>query len=159
MVTMAVTTLTISKADADAIRQHAQSGFPEEVCGFIFGQEASGHKTGRGLKAIANGWDAPDGAERESRFAIPPDEYAQADREGRARGEDILGFYHSHPNAPAAPSGYDLTLARQVFPGYSYIIVSVRGGIPGEMTCWVLRDDGSQFDREPLIVEGEGIEQ
>lgn len=148
--------LTISKADADAIRQHATRGFPEEVCGFVLGSAVDEQKSVTGLKAIANGWDEASGALRQTRFSIPTNEYVIADREARARGESILGFYHSHPNSPALPSNYDLALAQQIFPGYSYIIVSVPAGEAGEMTCWVLRDDSSQFDRERLIVEAGG---
>jgi len=35
-------------------------------------------------------------------------------------------------------------------PWYSYVIVSVQQGEPGELRSWRLRDDRSAFDEEPL---------
>jgi proteasome lid subunit RPN8/RPN11 len=119
-------------------------------------------KTVTRLIAIENTWDdggdpefaeagaAFSGESRRRRFKIPPDEYYQADVQARERSETILGFYHSHPDHPARPSQYDLALAREIFPGYSYIIASVRQQRAAEMTSWVLRDDGSQFDQETI---------
>ena len=61
----------------------------------------------------------------------------------RELGAELLGFYHSHPDHPARPSQYDLDHA---WPFFSYIIVSVRAGVPEDMTSWRLRDDRSAFD-------------
>jgi proteasome lid subunit RPN8/RPN11 len=44
-------------------------------------------------------------------------------REGRERGEDIIGFYHSHPDHPAQWSQTDLSEAHWF--GCSYVITSV----------------------------------
>ena len=60
---------------------------------------------------------------------------------------ELLGFYHSHPDHPARPSQYDLDHA---WPFFSYIIVSVRGGVPEDMTSWRLQEDRSAFDQEDL---------
>ena len=65
-----------------------------------------------------------------------------------AEGEaELLGFYHSHPDHPARPSQYDLDHA---WPFFSYVIVSVCGGVPEDMTSWRLKDDRSAFDQEDL---------
>jgi len=47
-------------------------------------------------------------------------------REGRERGEDIVGFYHSHPDHPAQWSSTDLAEAHWF--GCSYVITSVQQG-------------------------------
>ena len=47
-------------------------------------------------------------------------------REGRERGEDIVGFYHSHPDHPAQWSTTDLAEAHWF--GCSYVITSVEKG-------------------------------
>ena len=65
------------------------------------------------------------------------------------QGAELLGFYHSHPDHPAEPSQYDLDHA---WPVFSYVIVSVRAGKPGEMRSWRLRDDRSQFDEEDITM-------
>ena len=65
----------------------------------------------------------------------------------RLKGE-LLGFYHSHPDAPSQPSQYDLDHA---WPYFWYVIVSVEKGEPKLMTVWRLADDRSQFREASLI--------
>ena len=50
----------------------------------------------------------------------------RAEREARKLGLDILGFYHSHPDAPARPSDFD---REHAWPWYAYVIAEVRGGV------------------------------
>ena len=154
--------LILNREHKGAIESHGESGYPDEVCGFLIGTSEGDDKTVTALKAIENTWDdggAPEfaavgdafaGASRRRRFKIPPDEYFAADREARGNGLSVLGFYHSHPDHPARPSEHDLQLAREIFPGYSYIIMAVRAGQAAEITSWVLRDDYSEFDREEI---------
>ena len=78
-----------------------------------------------------------------------PQDYREAEKRASEAGGELLGFYHSHPDHPARPSQYDLDHA---WPFFSYIIVSVRGGAPEDMTSWRLRDDRSAFDPEELVV-------
>jgi proteasome lid subunit RPN8/RPN11 len=85
--------------------------------------------------------------ERRRRFLIGPDEYRRAERHASDTGLEIVGFYHSHPDHPARPSQYDLDHA---WPFFSYVIVSVREGVSGDMTSWRLREDRSAFDQEDL---------
>ncbi len=87
-----------------------------------------------------------DGHER--RYLISPDEMFRLEREARSGGLKILGFYHSHPDHPARPSGYDRDWA---WPWYSYIIVSSRQGVTGEMTCWELDEERNAFAAEKLL--------
>ena len=47
-------------------------------------------------------------------------------REGRERGEEIIGFYHSHPDHP--PSWSQTDLAEAHWLGCSYVITSVEKG-------------------------------
>ena len=56
----------------------------------------------------------------------PTRELVRIQREGRERGEDIIGFYHSHPDHPAHWSQTDLTEAHWI--GCSYVITSVEKG-------------------------------
>jgi proteasome lid subunit RPN8/RPN11 len=135
-----------------AIARHGEGGYPEEVCGFLLGRwDRDDVKTVARLLPIDNagGTEFAEGTRRR-RFWIPPDQYYRADREARAANETILGFYHSHPDHPARPSGHDLALARETFPGYSYVIVAVHGAKAVDLTSWVLRDDGSRFDPETI---------
>jgi proteasome lid subunit RPN8/RPN11 len=61
-----------------------------------------------------------------NRYNIDPRELIRIQREGRERGEDIVGFYHSHPDHRAQWSVTDLAEAHWF--GCSYVITSVEKG-------------------------------
>jgi proteasome lid subunit RPN8/RPN11 len=81
------------------------------------------------------------------RFKVRPQDYRAAEGRATQLGGELLGFYHSHPDHPAQPSQTDLDYA---WPFFSYVIVSVREGVSGDMTSWRLRGDRSAFDQEKL---------
>ena len=60
-----------------------------------------------------------------NRYHIAPQELIKAQREGRAAGLDIIGFYHSHPDHPAHWSSTDFAEAHWF--GCAYVITSVDG--------------------------------
>jgi proteasome lid subunit RPN8/RPN11 len=62
----------------------------------------------------------------QNRYQIDPKELVMIQREGRKRGEDIIGFYHSHPDHPPMWSQTDLAEAHWI--GCSYVITSVEQG-------------------------------
>ena len=133
--------LTITPAVDQAIRQHGAETYPHECCGALYG--SNGVVTD--ILALPNVTE--EGPRR--RFRISDKDYLKTERRASELGAELLGFYHSHPDHPARPSQYDLDHA---FPTFSYIIVSVRGGTPEDMTSWRLRDDRSAFDPEDLAV-------
>jgi proteasome lid subunit RPN8/RPN11 len=131
--------LTLMPRISDEIRRHGTETYPNECCGALYGREGVVTAT----FALPN--TTEEGPRR--RFLVRPQDYREAERRGTELGADLLGFYHSHPDHPARPSQYDLDHA---WPFFSYIIVSVRGGTPEDMTSWRLRDDRSAFDQEEL---------
>ena len=131
-----------------AIRAHAAKDYPHECCGFLVGKsEGSKVTVTRIIPAANTRDDSP-----RNRFEIDPGELVKTDRAARAEGLGVVGFYHSHPDAPAQPSEFD---REHAWPGYCYVIVSVRQGIPREMRDWLLRDDRSGFDEDPMTVLSE----
>jgi len=138
-------TLKISSELLDGIRSHGRSTYPEECCGLLLGEAEGTAKSVRDLRAMRNTReDSP-----KNRYLIDPRELLDAEREARARKLDIVGVYHSHPDHPARPSEFD---REHAFPWYSYIVVRVAAGEPGELTSWVLRDDRSAFDAEEIEI-------
>lgn len=133
------TTSTIGTAAMDAIRHHAAAAYPDECCGALIAVQ------GTIAEALALQNTTGRGATR--RFRIGPDGYREAEARARERGGTLVGFYHSHPNEPARPSPYDLEHA---WPNLTYVIISVNGGAPGDITVWHLRDDRSGFDEGDL---------
>ncbi len=122
------------------IRAHGVATYPDECCGVLLGP---GHGTVTGTAPLANSTDL----ERRRRFLIGPDDYRRAEAQAAARGLEIVGFYHSHPDHPAEPSAFDLAHA---WPNLSYAIVSIRGGRPRELRSWRLRADRSGYDEESI---------
>lgn len=132
-----------------AIREHGERAFPSECCGFLLGRDVDDVRRITTVVPAANDRAEP---EQRNRFSITPESFMEADKAARKEKLDILGFYHSHPNAPPRPSEYDLDHA---WPVYSYVIVSVQNSQAREMTSWVLRDDRSQFDEQTIAIAPE----
>jgi proteasome lid subunit RPN8/RPN11 len=61
---------------------------------------------------------------------------------------DVLGVYHSHPNAPARPSQYDAEHA--AWTTWTYVILSVEEGKVVDLRGWRLREDRDGFDEVGL---------
>jgi proteasome lid subunit RPN8/RPN11 len=131
----------------DAIRAHGAATYPEECCGFLLGTAAPEGNHVAAIRRVPNRRVH----NRERRYVITPPDYLAAEREARARGLDIVGIYHSHPDHPARPSATDL--AEATFPGYTYVIVAVREGRAEELTAWALAPDRSRFEPEPVAVD------
>lgn len=133
-----------SETVLDEIRRHAQETYPEECCGFLLGKVGESgneiHATARAVNRNEN--------RRQDRYVISPDDYRSAAGSARKAGLEIVGIYHSHPDHPARPSTTDLETA--TFPGYTYAIVSVRGGRAAELTAWSLAPDRSEFRSEEI---------
>lgn len=136
-----------------AIREYSRRAFPNECCGFLLGRDDS---DARNIKRVVPAVNDREDEELHNRFTISPRAFMLADKEARAAGLDILGFYHSHPDAPARPSQYDLDHA---WPVYSYVIVSVEKGTPAKMTCWVLEDDRSGFNEQSIAISQSQLEE
>jgi proteasome lid subunit RPN8/RPN11 len=136
--TASVPVTAITSESLEAIRQHAVETFPDECCGALI-------EIG-GVVREAHRMDNTTAGPAARRFRIGPDQYRLADKRARELGGSLRGFYHSHPNAPARPSEYDLEHA---WPNLTYVIISVRASAPGDITVWHLRDDRSGF------IEGE----
>ncbi|HTP27323.1 MAG TPA: Mov34/MPN/PAD-1 family protein, partial [Anaeromyxobacteraceae bacterium] len=71
----------------------------------------------------------------------------------RERGEDIVGFYHSHPDHPARWSQTDLAEAH--WPGCSYLITRIASGRREETNSFVLEGTGEvdkRFREEEIQV-------
>lgn len=135
----------ISKNDLDAIRRHGEATYPDECCGFLLGKP---NGAGRRVVELFPAENIREKEARFNRFEISPEEYIRVDKAARARGLDVVGFYHSHPNAPAEPSEFD---RRHAWPWYSYIIVSIRDSAARELTSWVLEDNRSAFTQEEIV--------
>ena len=115
--------LKLSHAHYAALRRHGEETYPQECCGVLLGgANDDGTRVVTSTARCGNTrTDSP-----ENRYHIDPRELIRIQREGRERGEDIVGFYHSHPDHPAHWSETDLAEAHWI--GCSYVITSVEKG-------------------------------
>jgi proteasome lid subunit RPN8/RPN11 len=131
--------LALGPGVLDAIRAHGQETYPHECCGAPIGVDG----------IVREAWPLPNTTDEgpRRRFLVRPVDYRGAEARAREQGAELLGFYHSHPDHPARPSQYDLDHA---WPVFSYVIISVTEGRPGDITSWRLAADRSQFEPEAL---------
>jgi len=115
--------LRFGQSHYDAIRQHGVETYPHECCGVLLGRwDEDGTRIVTSIARAGNTRiDSPG-----NRYNIDPKELVKIQREGREREEDIVGFYHSHPDHPAQWSETDFAEAHWL--GCSYVITSVEKG-------------------------------
>src|SRR4051794_29730703 len=97
-------TLQLTESASEQITQHAERGFPNEICGLLLGKDFAGERTISSFVPIDNSFEA---GEQYHRFLITPEAVFQAERQARQQRLDVVGVYHSHPNEEARPSEYD----------------------------------------------------
>ncbi|HZR32498.1 MAG TPA: M67 family metallopeptidase [Terriglobales bacterium] len=114
--------LKIDKSNYDALRAHGEETYPHECCGVLLGRAEGDERIVTSIVRAGNTrTDSP-----QNRYHIDPRELIRIQRQGRERGEDIVGFYHSHPDHPARWSATDLAEAHWL--GCSYVITGVDHG-------------------------------
>ena len=138
--------IVLTPEQTAAIRTHAERSYPEECCGVLIGRADVEPLRVELVREIANAHED----ERRRRFLLDPREHLAAQKEARARGQSVIGVYHSHPDHAPQPSDHD---RRHAWPNLRYLIVAVEQGTAGEIAAWTLADDGSAMLPEPLAVE------
>jgi proteasome lid subunit RPN8/RPN11 len=131
----------------DEIARHGEATFPDECCGALLGREEDGVRVVERLRQIDNVWDE---AERRRRFLIDARTVMGIERDADREGLLVLGYYHSHPDAPARPSEFDREWA---LPWNTYLIASIRAGRYDTMTGWQLKDDRSGYNEVNVMCD------
>jgi proteasome lid subunit RPN8/RPN11 len=140
--------LRINESLTERIRAHATQSYPYECCGAMLGAEANEEREVQDLVPLDNQrQDSP-----RNRFLVRPEDVIRVDKAARERGLEVLGWYHSHPDAPARPSEFD---REHAWPWYSYLIVSVEAAQPRRMASWRLTEDRSRFESEEIVAQSE----
>ena len=130
--------LKISQSALDELRRHGEETYPSECCGVLLGKLESGERRVSSVARCGNTRsDSP-----QNRYNIDPKELIRIQREARERGEDVVGFYHSHPDHPARWSATDLAEAH--WTGCSYVITAIEGGLAGRTCAFVLAGNGEE---------------
>ena len=105
--------LEIPEQIHQAVLEHARSGFPLEVCGILGGSGA----------AVTSHFPMTNTDQSNEHFMMDPKEQFAVVKALRAKSEEMLVIYHSHPETPARPSQEDIRLA--LTPNVFHLIVSL----------------------------------
>jgi proteasome lid subunit RPN8/RPN11 len=134
-------TLWLAAPVVAAIHAHAGRAYPEECCGALIGTIVcpdGADRRATGAVALENEAAGP----RAHRFLISSSRYLACERLGARLGLDVVGFYHSHPDAEPVPSAVDRAFG---WPWYCYVITAAGPGGAGPLRAWMLRDDRAGY--------------
>jgi proteasome lid subunit RPN8/RPN11 len=123
---------------------HAQSTFPDECCGVMVGSIDGGEKVVTEALALENAYKG----KQEDRYEIRPEDLLAADKNARAKGLDLIGIFHSHPDCDAYFSKTDL---ENSCPWYSFVVLSIKGGTFDHANSFLPNADQSAAEKEELI--------
>ncbi len=140
---MILVALKVSKSDIQKMFEHGEESYPYECCGVLIGTPGESAVVVEVQRLTNVNKEMPT-----RRYDVDPLELAKADSEAEAKGLQIIGIYHSHPDHPARPSKYDLNHAWRYL---SYIVMSIENGKAKEITSWRLNEK-KQFEQEELII-------
>jgi proteasome lid subunit RPN8/RPN11 len=133
--------LILDEEGESRVRQHAQDGYPREVCGLLLGK----FEAGTTLRRVAQARPAANRNEArpEDRYDLDPGDFLRIENEARARQWEVVGVYHSHPDHPAEPSETDRQRAEEIWQlseSWSYLILEVASGRVAARRSWVLQN-------------------
>ncbi len=122
---------------------HARATYPNECCGAMLGTIDDGAKLVREAVALENAHSGP----QQARYELRPEDLLAAERAARQRGLELIGIYHSHPDADAYFSETDL---KNSCPWYSFVVLSIKKGEFDHANSWLPDADQTRADKEEL---------
>lgn len=139
-------TLVLHRKLLERIHGHGEDAYPEEGAGFLLGVDGAVHSV-KEIMPLPNGSES--GA-RFNRYLISAEDYMRAELAAEERGMALIGVFHSHPDHPDRPSGFDQEWAQ---PKFSYLITSIPGGKAAGSRSWRLAEDRTHFVEEEIRIE------
>jgi proteasome lid subunit RPN8/RPN11 len=126
-------TLRLTHAQYETVISHCFDGFPDEACGLLAGPFANGVATG----TVSGAYPCSNADASARTYTVDPRDYLRATRDCEARGDEIIGVWHSHTHTDPYPSTTDVRQA--VDPAWWYVIVSLKHGEP-VLRAYLIRD-------------------
>jgi proteasome lid subunit RPN8/RPN11 len=123
--TFATPTMRLTESQHAIVVGSCYDGLPDEACGLLLGPlGADGQPTG--VVTEARPCRNADASART--YTVEPRDLLAAMRAAEARGDEIIGVWHSHTHTDAFPSPTDVKQA--VDPAWIYPIISLRDSAP-----------------------------
>ena len=118
---------------------------PEECCGLLFGRADGSMRSIVRIHATTN----IAAGDRHRRYEIDPQVVFDAIRGANVSGEQLLGFFHSHPDGSLTPSSHDVKTA---WPDKSYLIVGVDSSRIVGHRSWRVDPNGTGMQEETITL-------
>lgn len=119
-----------------------EAAYPREACGLLLGRGGAERRVEAVFECRNLNRDKP-----EVRYDLDPKDYLKGEALAGERGLEVLGVFHSHPDHPDQASETD---RQGAWPGFSYVILSIRHGRFQSMKSWVLNESLGRFDEESV---------
>ena len=124
----------------DEMVAHCLGALPEEGCGLLAGDVASGR--------IHRIYPARNTAASAKRYVVDPGDHLRADRDADREGLEIVGVFHSHTHTDAYPSPTDVAEAPD--PSWHYVVISLRHELPVTRSY---RIAANEITEEPVVTD------
>jgi len=119
----------IRRIDLEEIVERARHDYPYETCGMIGGRDNTAHI----VMALPNASPTP-----RVHFEIERQSMVDAVMRFHKKGLEVVAIYHSHPDAPAAPS--ELDIAQATWPDAVYLIVGLENPQEPDTCAWLIQN-------------------
>jgi proteasome lid subunit RPN8/RPN11 len=136
--------IEIEKEPWAAMVRHAESTYPNECCGAMLGRTVDGKRLVTQAVPLENAFSGEQG----ERYELRPDDLLNADKAARARGLEVLGIFHSHPDCDAYFSETDL---KNSCPWFSFVVLSIKNGKFDHANSFLPDWDQIKADKEELL--------
>lgn len=136
--------LILPASIAEELLAHARAEVPNEACGLLAGDLASGRAAG--YHAARNAEASP------LRYTVHPDDLVRIVFGIEDAGQDLVGIFHSHTHTPAVPSPTDLRSAQ--YPDAFYLLATLsdpEASAEAALRAWRITSGASR--EVPLRIE------
>lgn len=137
--------LKIEKTAFEQMKAHAEATYPNECVGAMLGRNENGNKLVDRSVKLEN---SAEGSQR-AYYQLSNEHLLEADKAARAQGRELIGIYHSHPDADAYFSETDL---KNSCPWYSFVVLSIKGGKYDHSNSWLPDFEQTKADNEELKI-------
>jgi len=134
--------MRIARRLLDEIVAHANETAPEECCGVLCGEDGSVTSIEPAENEFAD----------RMRYRIAADEMMRIYKLASERGEELVGFYHSHPRSEASPSQTDINEVKGL-PESLHVICSLEE--PDRPVVRAFTISGDEVEEVKLDVEAD----
>jgi proteasome lid subunit RPN8/RPN11 len=131
--------LRVERRHLDEMVAHCLRCYPEEGCGLLVGDAATG--------TVTEVHPAENVAHSAQVYEVDPKAYLRVDRAAEEQGLCVIGVFHSHTHTDPWPSPTDVRQAPD--PSWHYALVSLRHELPSTRSY---RIEGGNIREEPVVV-------